>query len=137
MPLTSILLLHAHFPGAPYRCCICCKPSHGCGGDLTNSGCSSTFTVDPLESYIRECRGLTQVEFDMALLGQSSAFTNNSTLPVHSTRDFHPSISPTGTGTQRCAERPSSFLIPSLRKGCAAIMRSANQLGDQKSAVST
>ena len=59
--------------------------SIGCGCDLATGGCSSTF----LESSRRECDELTQVELDMALLGQLAAFTNTSTLTVHSTKDHH------------------------------------------------
>ena len=67
--------------------------SDGCGCDLANGGCSNVFMADSLESYRRECGELTRVELDMALLGQLSAFTNNSTLTVHSTKDRHPSTS--------------------------------------------
>ena len=67
--------------------------SDGCGCDLANGGCSTTFTADCLESCRRECCELTRAELDMALLGQLSAFTNTSTLTVHSTKDRHPSTS--------------------------------------------
>ena len=67
--------------------------SDGCGCDVVNGGCSSTFTADSLESNRGECSELTRAELDMALLGQLSAFTNNSTLIVHSTKDRHPPIS--------------------------------------------
>ena len=63
--------------------------SDGCGCDLVNGGCSSTFTADSLESYRRECSELTRAELDMALLGQLVAFTNSSTLTVHTTKDRH------------------------------------------------
>ncbi len=63
--------------------------SDGCGCDLVNGGCSSTFTVESVESYRRECSELTRVELDMALLGQLVAFTNCSTLTVHTTKDRH------------------------------------------------
>lgn len=59
--------------------------SEGCGCD---GGCSSTYTTEFLQSY-QDCRELTRLELDMALLGQLVAFTNTSTLTVHATKDRH------------------------------------------------
>ena len=90
--------------------------SDGCGCDLANGGCSTTFTADCLESYRRECCELTRAELDMALLGQLSAFTNTSTLTVHSTKDRHPSTSRQKTyrlfwhGGQRVCRKMLVFL---------------------------
>lgn len=63
--------------------------SDGCGCDLVNGGCSNTFTAEFLESYRGEYSELTRAELDMALLGQLAAFTNSSTLTVHTTKDRH------------------------------------------------
>ena len=72
--------------------------SDGCGCDLVNGGCSSTFTADSLESYRRECSELTRAELDITLLGQLVAFTNSSTHCAHykgssSSRDWPETLS--------------------------------------------
>lgn len=62
----------------------------GCGCNLADGGqCSSMFTVEGVEDYRSQCSELTRAELDMAILGQLSAFTNTSTLTVHSSRHRH------------------------------------------------
>ena len=61
----------------------------GCGCHLADGPCSSTFTVEGVEDYRSQCSKLTRAELDMAILGQLSAFTNTSTLTVHSSRHRH------------------------------------------------
>ena len=63
--------------------------SEGCGCDLANGSCSSTFTAESLESYRSRSKELSRAELDMAILGQLSASTNISTLSVHSTQYRH------------------------------------------------
>ena len=67
--------------------------SEGCGCDLANGSCSSTFTTESIESYRSECSELSRAELDMVILGQISAFTNTSTLSVNSTKHRHPAAS--------------------------------------------
>ena len=64
--------------------------SDGCGCDLASGSCSSTFSAESIESYRSQCSELSRAELDMAILGQLSAFTNNSTSSVHSTKHRHP-----------------------------------------------
>ena len=61
----------------------------GCGCDLSDGPCSSTFTLEGVENYRSQCSELTRAELDMAILGQLSAFTNTSTLTVHSSKHRH------------------------------------------------
>ena len=61
----------------------------GCGCDLADGPCSSIFTVESVADYRGQCSELSRVELDMAILGQLSAFTNTSTLTVHSSRYRH------------------------------------------------
>ena len=61
----------------------------GCGCDLVSGSCSSTFSAESIESYRSQCSELSRAELDMAILGQLSAFTNTSTLSVHSTKHRH------------------------------------------------
>ena len=67
--------------------------SNGCGCDLSNGSCSSTFTEKYVETYRSQCSELTLVELDMAILGQLTAFTNTSTQSVHSSKHRHPAAS--------------------------------------------
>ena len=63
--------------------------SDGCGCDLANGPCSNTYTEEYIESYRCQCSDLSRAELDMAILGQLSAFTNSSTLSVHSSKHRH------------------------------------------------
>ena len=63
--------------------------SDGYGCDLANGPCSNTYTEEYIESYRCQCSDLSRAELDMAILGQLSAFTNSSTLSVHSSKHRH------------------------------------------------
>ena len=72
--------------------CIQSFLSSTCGCTV-HSGrpCSEQFTFDHYLEFRGQCKELTKVELDMALLGQLSAFTFSSEQTVRSTTYRHPS----------------------------------------------
>ena len=91
----------------------------GCGCDLASGSCSSTFSAESIDSYRSQCSELSWAELDMVILSQLSAFTNTSTLSVHSTKHRHATTNRQETymhffyGGRRVCKRCFSSYIPS------------------------
>ena len=74
--------------------CIQSFVSSTCGCAVHNDKpCSEQFTFDHYFEFRMQCKELTRVELDMALLGQLSAFTFSSEQTMRSTTYRHPSNS--------------------------------------------
>lgn len=109
--------------------------TNGCGCDLADGPCSSTFSVESVESYRGQCSELTRTELDMVILGQLSAFTNTSSLTLHSTKHRHGptnrqrSYMPFWHGGRRVCRKMFLFLHTISRKRLHNLQESFRECG--------